>query len=60
MTIRVLIVDDSAFVRRALTRILSSSPDITVVGTASDGLEGIEQVKALRPDVVTLDIKMPP
>jgi two-component system chemotaxis response regulator CheB len=59
VTIRVLIIDDSAFVRRALARILGSSPDITVVGTASDGLEGIEQVKALRPDVVTLDIKMP-
>ena len=59
MTIRVLIIDDSAFVRRALARILSGVPDLDVVGTASDGLEGIEQVKALRPDVVTLDIKMP-
>jgi two-component system chemotaxis response regulator CheB len=59
VTIRVLIVDDSAFVRRALTRMLSSGSDIEVVGTAADGLEGIEQVKALQPDVVTLDIKMP-
>ncbi|MCU0242957.1 MAG: chemotaxis response regulator protein-glutamate methylesterase [Vicinamibacteria bacterium] len=57
--IRVLIVDDSAFVRRALMRMLSSNAEIEVVGTASDGLDGIEQVKALRPDVVTLDIKMP-
>jgi two-component system chemotaxis response regulator CheB len=54
-----LIVDDSAFVRRALERILGGAPDISVVGTAADGLEGIAQVKALRPDVVTLDIKMP-
>jgi two-component system chemotaxis response regulator CheB len=59
VTIRVLIVDDSAFVRRALERILGAAPDINVVGTAADGVEGVEQVKALRPDVVTLDIKMP-
>jgi two-component system chemotaxis response regulator CheB len=57
--IRVLVVDDSAFVRRALSRMLSSVPDIDVVGMAADGQEGIDQVKALRPDVVTLDVKMP-
>jgi two-component system, chemotaxis family, protein-glutamate methylesterase/glutaminase len=57
--IRVLIVDDSAFVRRALARMLGNLPDIDVVGTAADGIEGIEQVKTLKPDVVTLDIKMP-
>ncbi len=57
--IRVLIVDDSAFVRRALARMLGQAGDIEIVGSASDGIEGIEQVKALRPDVVTLDIKMP-
>jgi two-component system chemotaxis response regulator CheB len=55
----VLIVDDSAFVRRALQRMLEHVPDMEVVGTAGDGLEGIEQVKTLKPDVVTLDIKMP-
>jgi two-component system, chemotaxis family, protein-glutamate methylesterase/glutaminase len=59
VTIRVLIIDDSTFVRRALTRVLGDAPEIEVVGTAADGVEGIEQVKALRPDVVTLDIKMP-
>jgi two-component system chemotaxis response regulator CheB len=58
-TIRVLIVDDSAFVRRALTRMLENIPDIEIVGTAADGVEGIERVKALKPHVVTLDIKMP-
>lgn len=57
--IRVLVVDDSAFVRRALTRMLDSSPDISVVGVAVDGKDGIDKVKELQPDVVTLDIKMP-
>jgi two-component system chemotaxis response regulator CheB len=57
--IRVLVVDDSAFVRRALTRMLDSSPDIQVVGVAVDGKDGIDKVKELQPDVVTLDIKMP-
>ena len=50
--IRVLIVDDSAFVRQALTRMLGSAPDIEVVGTAVDGKEGWEKALDLRPDVV--------
>ncbi len=57
--IRVLIVDDSAFVRQALSRMLSAAPDIEVVGVAADGPEGIGKTKALEPDVVTLDVKMP-
>jgi two-component system chemotaxis response regulator CheB len=57
--IRVLVVDDSTFVRQALSRMLSSQPDIEVVGTAIDGQDGYEKVLALRPDVVTLDVKMP-
>jgi two-component system chemotaxis response regulator CheB len=57
--IRVLVVDDSAFVRQALTRMLGTAPDIEVVGTAVDGQDGFEKALALRPDVVTLDIKMP-
>jgi two-component system, chemotaxis family, protein-glutamate methylesterase/glutaminase len=57
--IRVLIVDDSTFVRQALTRMLASDPGIEVVGSASDGHEGYEKACALRPDVITLDIKMP-
>jgi two-component system chemotaxis response regulator CheB len=56
---RVLIVDDSAFVRKAVARMLGAADDIEVVGTASDGEEGLEKVRELRPDVVTLDIKMP-
>ena len=57
--IRVLIVDDSAFVRQALTRMLGGSGDIEVVGTAVDGKDGWEKALDLRPDVVTLDVKMP-
>lgn len=57
--IRVLVVDDSAFVRQALTRMLGSAPDIEIVGTAVDGKDGLEKLFQLRPDVVTLDIKMP-
>jgi two-component system chemotaxis response regulator CheB len=57
--IRVLVVDDSAFVRQALTRMLRSSHDIEVVDTAADGREAVEKAAALRPDVVTLDVKMP-
>jgi two-component system chemotaxis response regulator CheB len=57
--IRVLVVDDSAFVRQALTRMIGSAPDMEVVGTAADGAEGLQKVRALGPDVVTLDIKMP-
>ncbi len=57
--IRVLIVDDSAFMRTALRRMIQSAPDIEVLDTASDGTEAIEKIAALRPDVVTLDIEMP-
>jgi two-component system chemotaxis response regulator CheB len=57
--IRVLVVDDSAFVRQALVRMLGGAPDIEIVGTAVDGKDGLEKALALRPDVVTLDIKMP-
>lgn len=57
--IRVLIVDDSAFVRQALARMLSSDSGIEIAGTAVDGKDAVEKVLALRPDVVTLDVKMP-
>lgn len=57
--IKVLIVDDSMLVRKALGRILSSDPDIEVVGTAEDPYVAREQIKALNPDVITLDIAMP-
>lgn len=57
--IRVLVIDDSTFVRLALTRMLASDPGIEVVGSAADGNEGHEKACALRPDVITLDVKMP-
>lgn len=57
--IRVVVVDDSAFVRQALSRMLGAAQDMEVVATASDGREGFDKVASLRPDVVTLDVKMP-
>ncbi|MBC8263681.1 MAG: chemotaxis response regulator protein-glutamate methylesterase [Anaerolineales bacterium] len=57
--IRVLVVDDSAFLRRNLPRILESDPTLKVVGTAANGAEAIQKIKELRPDVVTLDVLMP-
>lgn len=57
--VRVLIVDDSPFIRRAVERMLAPAPEVEVVGTASDGAEAVEQVLRLRPDVVILDIVMP-
>lgn len=57
--IKVLIVDDSALVRKILTEILSSDPGIEVVGTAVDPLAAREKIKKLNPDVLTLDVEMP-
>ncbi|HDM36570.1 MAG TPA: chemotaxis response regulator protein-glutamate methylesterase [Candidatus Syntrophoarchaeum butanivorans] len=57
--IRVLVVDDSALMRKVISDILSSAPDIEVAGTAKDGVEAIEKVARLKPDVITLDIEMP-
>lgn len=57
--IRVLVVDDSAFMRNVISNMLSSDSRITVVGTARNGNEALAQVKALKPDVMTLDIEMP-
>jgi two-component system, chemotaxis family, protein-glutamate methylesterase/glutaminase len=57
--LNVLIVDDAAFMRKAVTDILKSDPGIHVVGTAQNGLEALDKIKSLHPDVVTLDIDMP-
>ncbi len=57
--VRVLIVDDSAFVRRTLTKMLAPEPRIEVVGTAWDGQEAIDKITLLRPDVITMDLNMP-
>lgn len=57
--IKVLVVDDSAFMRQLLSMMLESDPQIKVVATARDGAEGIEKIKTLKPDLVTLDVEMP-
>src|ERR1035441_8388017 len=57
--IRVLVVDDSAIVRKVLTETLSREPDFEVVGTAGDPYAAREKILALHPDVLTLDIEMP-
>ena len=57
--LRVLVVDDSAYIRKVVREMLSSHPSIDVVGTARDGDEALELVERLRPDVVTCDLIMP-
>lgn len=57
--IRVLIVDDSAVVRQALTEILSSDPNIDILGTASDPFIAAQRIREEVPDVITLDVEMP-
>ncbi|WP_438864956.1 protein-glutamate methylesterase/protein-glutamine glutaminase [Neptunicella sp.] len=59
MPYKVLVVDDSTFFRRRVKDILARDPDLEVVGDAKNGQEAIEQVIALKPDVVTMDIEMP-
>ena len=59
MPIRLLIVDDSALVRKILTESLSKDPDIEIVGTAADPYIARDKMLALKPDVMTLDIEMP-
>jgi two-component system chemotaxis response regulator CheB len=58
-TLRVLVVDDSAFNRRSISEILSSTQDIEVIGKAADGEEALRLVTQLKPDVITLDLEMP-
>ncbi|RMF77828.1 MAG: response regulator [Planctomycetota bacterium] len=58
-TVRVLVVDDSALMRSLVRTALQQHPAIEVVGLAQDGADALRQIKALRPDVVTLDVEMP-
>jgi two-component system chemotaxis response regulator CheB len=57
--IKVLIVDDSAFMRMALSRMVAYDPGLWVVGTAANGTEALQKIVTLDPDVVTLDVEMP-
>ena len=57
--VKVLIVDDSAFMRNALTSMLTSDPEIKIIGTARDGMEAVDKVQLLKPDIVTMDVEMP-
>lgn len=57
--IRVLVVDDSPYVRKVVSDMLSAVPEITVVGTAGTGREALVQLRELQPDIVTLDLNMP-
>ena len=59
MKIRVLIVDDSAFMRKVITQMLQSDEEIEVIGAARNGLEAVEKVRTMKPDIVTLDVEMP-
>ena len=57
--IRILLADDQELIRKGLTIILNHQPDLEVVGQAADGAEVIQLAKALRPDVILMDLKMP-
>lgn len=57
--IKALVIDDSAYNRVTITRMLEAHPNIKVIGTAVDGEDGIKQVLRMRPDVITLDLEMP-
>lgn len=59
MSIRVLVVDDSAFMRRAIREMLMAEQDLDVIGLAKNGIEAIDMARRLKPDVVSLDIEMP-
>jgi DNA-binding NarL/FixJ family response regulator len=58
-SVRVVIVDDQALVRAGFRMILEAEPDIEVIGEAEDGVQAVEQIKRLKPDVALMDIRMP-
>ena len=57
--IKVLIVDDSAYSRQSIKKMLEADPGIEVIGIASDGIEAMAKTLRLRPDLITLDFEMP-
>lgn len=58
-TIRVLLIEDHAVVRQGLMALLSSAPEVEIVGSAADGIEGLSAFRTLRPDVTLVDLQMP-
>jgi len=58
-TVKVVVIDDSAYNRRAITKMLEGIPEVEVIGYAADGEEGIRKIVDLKPDLVTLDLEMP-
>jgi len=58
-SLRILLVDDHLLFRKGLARLLDAQPDFEVVGEAADGLEAVEQTRALHPDLVLMDVRMP-
>lgn len=56
---KVLVVDDSAFMRKVISDMIAEDASLEVIGTARDGIDALEKVAKLRPDVVTLDVEMP-
>src|ERR1044072_2676329 len=59
MPTRVLVVDDSAFMRRVVSEAIAAEPDLELAGVAVNGLDALVKVEQLQPDVVTLDVEMP-
>ena len=58
-TYKVLVVDDSAFMRKIISDLITEDPEFVVVSTAKNGLEAVSKVKELKPDVITMDVEMP-
>ncbi len=59
MPVNVLVVDDSAFLRYTIGKYLEEDSEISVVGSARDGIDALEQIRTLKPDVIVLDVEMP-
>lgn len=55
----VLVVDDSSFMRRCISLIIEKDPQFFIIGIARNGLDAIEKIQRLKPDIVTLDVEMP-